>query len=137
MDLSNNIRVIPDFPKPGISVKDVTPSLKDPALFQQAIDDLAGACRSRDFDLIVCPEARGFIFGSALAYVIIFTWHQTQQWFNLDSSNWGSNAVALGLAVIGMVAIEVVNRLLPVVVGDDADPADVVAAEEPSAAPSH
>jgi len=77
------------------------------------------------------------LVGSALAYVIIFTWHQTQQWFNLDSSNWGSNAVALGLAVIGMVAIEVVNRLLPVVVGDDADPADVVAAEEPSAAPSH
>ena len=50
---------------------------------------------------------------SALAYVVIFTWHQTQEWFNLDSSNWGNNAVGLGLAVVGMVAIEVVNRLIP------------------------
>ncbi|HNP58086.1 MAG TPA: HAD-IC family P-type ATPase [Gordonia sp. (in: high G+C Gram-positive bacteria)] len=56
---------------------------------------------------------------SALAYVVIFTWHQTQEWFNLDSSNWGNNAVGLGLAVVGMVAIEVVNRLIPRFVPED------------------
>jgi cation-transporting ATPase E len=56
---------------------------------------------------------------SALAYVVIFTWHQTQEWFNLDSSNWGNNAVGLGLAVVGMIAIEVVNRLIPRFVPED------------------
>nr|WP_212763180.1 HAD-IC family P-type ATPase [Gordonia araii] len=62
---------------------------------------------------------------SALAYVIIFFWPRggwfdPQQWFNLDSSNWGNISVALVLALIGMVAIEVVNRVLPRFVPEDA-----------------
>lgn len=70
MDLESRIRVIPDFPKPGISFKDITPVLKEPEAFKYAIDLLAGKLSGRQFDLIVCPEARGFIFGAALAYRI-------------------------------------------------------------------
>jgi adenine phosphoribosyltransferase len=68
VDLRGMIRVIPDFPKPGVSFKDITPILKDAAAFKDAIDTLAGALKDVDFDLIVSPEARGFMFGAALAY---------------------------------------------------------------------
>jgi adenine phosphoribosyltransferase len=68
LDLKGMIRIIPDFPKPGISFKDITPVLKDPCAFKQAIDMLASRLAGLDFDLIVSPEARGFTFGAALAY---------------------------------------------------------------------
>lgn len=68
MDLEGMIRVIPDFPKPGISFKDITPILKDAAVFKQAIDTMAQSLAGIDFDLFVSPEARGFTFGAALAY---------------------------------------------------------------------
>lgn len=68
MRLDSKIRVIPDFPKPGISFKDITPLLQDPEYFREAIDSLAQRLSSRRFEAIVCPEARGFIFGAALAY---------------------------------------------------------------------
>ncbi|OGV53920.1 MAG: adenine phosphoribosyltransferase [Lentisphaerae bacterium GWF2_52_8] len=62
------IRDIPDFPKPGIIFKDVTPVLQSPKLFSEVIDIFASHCQDKLPDTIVGIESRGFIFGSALAY---------------------------------------------------------------------
>ncbi|MGB4029827.1 MAG: adenine phosphoribosyltransferase, partial [bacterium] len=70
MDLKELIRVIPDFPKPGISFKDITTLLKEGPAFQQAISQLAELCRDKDFELVVGPEARGFMIGAPLAYAL-------------------------------------------------------------------
>lgn len=64
------IRTIPDFPKPGIQFKDITPLLADGPLFQQAIDTLKHRHAGHKIDLVVGIEARGFIFASALAYAL-------------------------------------------------------------------
>ncbi|WP_041076000.1 adenine phosphoribosyltransferase [Thermotoga caldifontis] len=68
MDLKDFIRDIPDFPTKGIIFRDVTPLLRNPAAFQKAIDEMTRTIQDMNFDLIVSPEARGFIFGAALAY---------------------------------------------------------------------
>lgn len=68
MDLERKLRVIPDYPKPGISFKDITPLLKDGAAFRESIRLMAAECSKRECELIVAPEARGFILGAALAY---------------------------------------------------------------------
>jgi adenine phosphoribosyltransferase len=68
MDLQGKLRVVPDFPKPGISFKDITTLLKDGPAFRECIRLMAAQCRGREFDLVVSPEARGFILGGALAY---------------------------------------------------------------------
>lgn len=67
MDLRDRIRDVPDFPKPGIVFRDITPLLLDPAAFDQAVSDLAEYARRLEAELIVSAEARGFIFGGALA----------------------------------------------------------------------
>ena len=67
MDLRDYIRDIPDFPKPGIVFKDITPLLLDPAAFDYAVRMLAAYAEPLGTDLIVAAEARGFIFGGALA----------------------------------------------------------------------
>ncbi len=69
-EIISNIRVIPDFPQEGVSFKDITPLLRDPKLFQKCINALKDVCHDIDFDVIVAPEARGFIVGSALAYAM-------------------------------------------------------------------
>jgi adenine phosphoribosyltransferase len=61
------IRDVPDFPKPGIIFKDITPVLADPALFGFVIDALAEACRGLKPAKVVGIDARGFIFGAAAA----------------------------------------------------------------------
>ncbi|HBT39363.1 MAG: Adenine phosphoribosyltransferase [Thermotoga sp. 50_1627] len=68
MELKTFIRDIPDFPAKGIIFRDVTPLLKNPAALQKAIDEMTKILQDMRFDLIVSPEARGFIFGAALAY---------------------------------------------------------------------
>jgi adenine phosphoribosyltransferase len=68
MNFEEYIRDIPDFPKPGIIFKDITPLLATPEAFKEVIDTMADKVKDLDFDTIVVPEARGFIFGSALAY---------------------------------------------------------------------
>lgn len=68
MDLKAKIRVIPDFPKKGISFKDITTLLQDGQAFQFAIKELAQKCSHKKIDLIVGPEARGFLIGAPLAY---------------------------------------------------------------------
>jgi adenine phosphoribosyltransferase len=67
MDLREYIRDVPDFPKPGIVFKDITPLLVDPAAFDYAVRALAELAKPLGVELIVSAEARGFIFGGALA----------------------------------------------------------------------
>ena len=67
MDLREHIRDVPDFPKAGIVFKDITPLLLHPPAFDTAVGRLADWARSRDVELIVAAEARGFICGGALA----------------------------------------------------------------------
>jgi adenine phosphoribosyltransferase len=67
-ELRNSIRDVPDFPKAGIVFKDITPILYDGAKFRQAIDLFLERCRKMQIDKIVCIDARGFLFGSAVAY---------------------------------------------------------------------
>jgi adenine phosphoribosyltransferase len=66
--LKSAIRDVPDFPKPGILFKDITPVLGDAALFRQAIEELAACCSDLAIDKVVAIESRGFILGGALAY---------------------------------------------------------------------
>jgi len=67
IDLKNFIRDIPDFPKPGILFRDITPLLSHPAAFRAAIDQLANRYRDQRIEAIVAAEARGFIFAAPLA----------------------------------------------------------------------
>jgi adenine phosphoribosyltransferase len=67
MELRDYIRDILDFPTPGIVFKDVTPMLLDPKAFDHAVTLLAEHARPLGVDLIVAAEARGFVFGGALA----------------------------------------------------------------------
>ncbi len=62
------VRTVPDFPKPGILFYDITTLLKDRTGFAQLIDELAFHYLERQIDLVLGIEARGFIFGPALAY---------------------------------------------------------------------
>lgn len=68
MDLTKYIRIIPDFPKKGISFKDITPLLGDGKAFKYAIDSLAKEISLKNIDIVVGPEARGFVIGGPLAY---------------------------------------------------------------------
>ncbi len=64
---ANLIRNIPDFPKPGILFRDITPLLNNPAAFSQVIDELADATSRYRFSRIAGIESRGFIFGAPLS----------------------------------------------------------------------
>ncbi|HET6202724.1 MAG TPA: adenine phosphoribosyltransferase [Planctomycetota bacterium] len=66
-DLQRLIRDVPDFPKPGIVFKDITPLLRDAKGFAEAVEGLGEPIRGRKIDAIVGVESRGFIFAAALA----------------------------------------------------------------------
>jgi adenine phosphoribosyltransferase len=68
-DFKRWIRDVPDFPKPGIVFKDITPLLRDAGAFSRLVDELARFCERRELRPDVCagPEARGFVFAAALA----------------------------------------------------------------------
>ncbi len=66
-ELSGAVRNIPDFPKPGILFKDITPVLADARLFAHSIDGLTSGFKPGDVDAVVGIDARGFIFASAAA----------------------------------------------------------------------
>jgi len=67
MDLTRLIRPVPDFPKPGILFRDITPLLADPSGFAEAIRRLAEPWRATQLDAIAAVEARGFLFAGPLA----------------------------------------------------------------------
>jgi adenine phosphoribosyltransferase len=62
------IRDIPDFPRPGVTFKDITPLLNDPTAFASAVDALAGAFLAAKIDRVLGVEARGFILAAPVAY---------------------------------------------------------------------
>ena len=66
MDLRQVIRDVPDFPKPGILFKDITPVLQDPAAYQAAIDGLQGLLEGVPVDVFAAIESRGFLFAGPL-----------------------------------------------------------------------
>jgi adenine phosphoribosyltransferase len=66
LDLKSKIRRIPEFK--GVVFWDITPLLKDKHTFKECVKQIADHCRDKDVDVIVSSEARGFIFGAALAY---------------------------------------------------------------------
>ena len=68
--LYKGIRDVKDFPKKGIIFKDITPLLGNPVLLKKTIDVLAKECKKYSPDAIVSMDARGFIFGSAIAYLL-------------------------------------------------------------------
>jgi adenine phosphoribosyltransferase len=67
VDLRSYVRDIPDFPKPGIVFKDITPLLRAPSALDAAVAGLAALVTAVTVDLVVAAEARGFILGGALA----------------------------------------------------------------------
>ena len=69
MDLARYIRNIPDFPKPGVQFKDITPLLACPEAFRAAVDQMAASLAHRPYDAVAAAEARGFLFAAPLAYI--------------------------------------------------------------------
>ncbi len=67
--LEEYVVTIPDFPEPGIMFRDITSVIQDPDGLKLAIDGLAELVKDLDFDLVVGPESRGFIFGVPVAYL--------------------------------------------------------------------
>ena len=65
--LRNMIRDVPDFPKPGITFKDITPLLRHPAALSLAVEYLTQPFRHQHIDVVTGAESRGFIFGTAVA----------------------------------------------------------------------
>lgn len=68
--LEDYVTSIPDFPEPGIIFRDITTILQDGDGLHQAVDQLIGMVDGLDFDLVVGPESRGFIFGVPVAYAL-------------------------------------------------------------------
>ncbi|MGO8691729.1 MAG: adenine phosphoribosyltransferase [Thermoguttaceae bacterium] len=68
--LTDYIRAIPDFPKPGILFRDITPLLADAAAFRRAVEAMAEPFRAERIDLVAAAEARGFIFAAPLAVAL-------------------------------------------------------------------
>jgi len=67
MDLKQAIRNFPDFPRPGIMFRDITTILKDPGLFNSSIVQIEELLAEFDYDLVISPESRGFMFGAPTA----------------------------------------------------------------------
>ncbi|NQT15444.1 MAG: adenine phosphoribosyltransferase [Planctomycetes bacterium] len=67
LDLTDHIRSIPDFPKPGILFRDITPLLASPRALRQSVHQLAERFRDRQIDVVAAAEARGFLFAAPLA----------------------------------------------------------------------
>ena len=70
MDLKKLVRDVPDFPKPGIIFKDITPLLQEPQAFRQIVEQFVTRYRDRPIDVIVGVESRGFLFASVLAHAL-------------------------------------------------------------------
>ncbi len=70
MELADYIRDIPDFPKPGILFKDITPLLANPEAFRGAIEQMVAHYQGRRIDAVAAAEARGFLFAAPLALLM-------------------------------------------------------------------
>jgi adenine phosphoribosyltransferase len=70
MDLRDKIRIIEGFPKTGISFKDITTILQDPEALKFTINSIFDKVKDKNIDVVVGPEARGFLLGTPLAYLL-------------------------------------------------------------------
>ena len=70
MDLKNYIRSIPDYPKKGILFRDITTLIKDAHAFSECINQIIKKSKKFDFNKIAAIESRGFVFGSAISYIL-------------------------------------------------------------------
>ncbi|MDH3583848.1 MAG: adenine phosphoribosyltransferase [Phycisphaerae bacterium] len=70
MNLRDYIRDVPDWPKPGVLFKDITPLLNNPPALAMAVEHMVNPFRGRHVDLVAGAESRGFIFGTALAQTL-------------------------------------------------------------------
>ena len=70
MDLKNYIRSIPDYPKKGILFRDITTLIKDEKAFEETINQIVEKSKKFDFDKIAAIESRGFVFASAVSYLL-------------------------------------------------------------------
>ncbi|EMT52755.1 MULTISPECIES: adenine phosphoribosyltransferase [Brevibacillus] len=70
MDFKSYIRVIPDYPQPGIRFKDITTLLKDGPAYKAAIEELTTFAKEVNAEVIAGPEARGFVVGAPLSYAL-------------------------------------------------------------------
>ncbi|OKL38201.1 adenine phosphoribosyltransferase [Domibacillus mangrovi] len=68
MNLQDYINIVPDWPKPGVQFKDITPLMGNGDAFRYATDQIVEYARKKEIDLVVGPEARGFIVGCPVAY---------------------------------------------------------------------
>jgi adenine phosphoribosyltransferase len=68
--LEDYVVTIPDFPEPGIQFRDITSVIQDPDGLKLAVDGLVEQLKELDFDVVVGPESRGFIFGVPVAYLL-------------------------------------------------------------------
>ncbi|MFS0672916.1 adenine phosphoribosyltransferase [Ornithinibacillus sp. 179-J 7C1 HS] len=70
MDYKQYIKIVPDWPKPGIEFKDITPLMDNGQAFKSAVDEIVEFARDKQIDLVVGPEARGFIVGCPVSYAL-------------------------------------------------------------------
>ncbi|UOY94126.1 adenine phosphoribosyltransferase [Ectobacillus sp. JY-23] len=70
MDLKQYIAIVPDYPKEGIVFKDITPLMNDGAAYKAATDRIVEFAKEKKIDLVVGPEARGFIIGCPVSYAL-------------------------------------------------------------------
>ncbi|MCR6096972.1 adenine phosphoribosyltransferase [Salipaludibacillus agaradhaerens] len=70
MDFKQYITVVEDFPKEGIRFKDITTLMENGEIYKKAIDDMANFAKEKDVDVIVGPEARGFVVGCPISYAL-------------------------------------------------------------------
>jgi adenine phosphoribosyltransferase len=68
MDLKQFVAIVPDFPKPGIEFKDITPLMDNGEAYRYTTDRIVEYAKEKQIDLVVGPEARGFIIGCPVAY---------------------------------------------------------------------
>src|SRR5690554_5350112 len=68
MDYKKHIALVEDWPKEGVQFKDITPLMDNGPAYKKAVDEIVTYAKERDVDIVVGPEARGFIFGCPVAY---------------------------------------------------------------------
>lgn len=70
MDYKEHIAIVQDWPKEGITFKDITPLMDNGPAFKSAVDDIVEYAKEKDIDIVVGPEARGFIVGCPVSYAL-------------------------------------------------------------------
>lgn len=70
MDYKQYIKIVQDWPKEGIEFKDITPLMDNGKAFKAAVDEIVDYAKEKEIDIIVGPEARGFIIGCPVAYAL-------------------------------------------------------------------